>query len=215
MTEVIAQTRPFHPNHVTLCGLTLGCAAAVTACIEETRMLAPFLYTLGAGCDWADGNIARKHKLGTKEGALFDPLADKIRQGVIGGIMIYNECTNPWIVTGNIANFVVDYVSQAQRGPLPEQLALCYRGVRDPWNCAHDGEVTSSIRANGCGKVKAGIQAASHVAYLAYRGYREYLPSTWGKELDNAYLGTLSGALLVSAALGAIGVYRRKKVKTT
>ena len=103
-------------------------------------------------------------------------------------------------------NFIVDYVSQKERGVLLDQLSDSYKATWNPEFCQKDVEVESKLRANIYGKDKTLIQAGVNLTYIGAELFNNY-----SDKIDMDYVGpTLAGALVVSAGLGIKGILKRR-----
>lgn len=167
------------------------------------------LVVVGYACDYVDGKVARNYSMKTLEGAKLDPLLDKVKNFLVGGYVGLSE-----IIRGGIflpvamgGNFLVDYVSQKERGNLLDQLKCSYKAVWNLNSCHKDVEVDSRIRANGFGKAKTAIQAGVNLTYIGTELINKYF-----EKIDFDYVSpTLATLLVVSAGLGFKGISERRK----
>lgn len=212
--EKIFNPKGITPGMITATGAAL-CAGGLGLLIGGDGMADVYgMGFVGAGyaADWADGHVARRYDMKTREGARFDSLTDKIKFGFNGAYIIATE-----VVTGGVllplavgTNFVVDYVSTRQRGPLGEQLSEAKRAVFDYDSCEKDVEESSSIRANYWGKTKAVMQMAAGLAFIGSQVVQNHLGQLDVSANDNIVYW-LSAGLLTAATLGLIGVSKRVK----
>lgn len=201
-----------HPNKVSAMGLLFTGLSVASSFSEETRSLAPGLYTGAVACDILDGYLARKYGVQTREGAMLDPFVDKVKNLAVGGLMIaYEYASFPLLVAANLVNFAVDGVSQARRGNIFDQASRCVDAVVNPRNCEMDREINSSVRANVCGKVKAGLQNVSHFTYLTYLGFHDEINNYFGGDVKEEVLFGISATLMAGAVSGAVGIVKRRK----
>jgi len=201
-----------HPNRITASSVGFSVLGLGLMQSSYTDLIGIGMIGGGYLLDGLDGWAARSWNKRTVEGARLDPLVDKVKNGVIGGYMAVNE-----LVMGNYflpitmgANFVVDYISQKSRGDITKQFEESYDAIVSPENCKRDVEDKSTVRANGYGKIKTGIQTGTALAYLGLEVYRNHcgpLPDIFEHNVGKV-LGTV---LIASAALGAVGVVKRIK----
>lgn len=200
----------FHPNRLSAYGLGLTGIGVGLLFNPSTQICG--LITLGVGyCfDYVDGKVARKFNLETKEGAKLDPLFDKVKNVMVGGFVVGKE-----LILGNYAipaamgiNFCVDAYSQAQRGKVLDQIEDSYNAVVSPEKCSFDLGKKSNDCANHYGKVKTVLQMGVNLGYLVNEVYvNNFGDYSYQDNIKTA----LASSLVVSAALGAVGVAKRIK----
>lgn len=83
------------PNVITVIGIVMSCVAAVTIGAGYLRL--GFLFLLLTGIpDALDGAVARAAGTGSKRGAYFDSVADRLTDGMLfGGVAWYLASTEP------------------------------------------------------------------------------------------------------------------------
>lgn len=205
-------TAPLHPNRITALGGAVTLAGLGMLFFESTRYAAPCVFATGyIGGDWFDGYYARKFGLQTKEGSKLDPLFDKIKNVASGVYMLADDLfSNTALATGILANFMIDYDSQKQRGPLLEQLKESGKAIWSPETCEKDVETKSSTRANDFGKFKTGIQTGVNITAICKAAYLQELCSpALFIDVNQGLNYLMAGALVTSAYLGYKGVQER------
>jgi len=204
-----------HPNRLTAYGAGF-CAAGLGLVMggESTDVFGLGFILMGNVMDYADGRVARSFDMRTVEGARVDSLTDKFKNLMVGGYIVGSE-----FVRGNVvlpltmgANFVVDTISQKQRGDLYKQAEEVYRAVRDPDSCEEDREVESTVRANYWGKTKAVIQMGVGLGYVGKEVFQNHFGAFSEQSNENISLG-LSALLLISAVSGGVGIWKRVRGK--
>lgn len=200
----------FHPNRISAYGAALYAGGLFMLGNESTDIYGAGMIALGSVLDGVDGYVARNYNLKTKEGARVDALIDKIKNFMVGGYIIANEIArnNVFLPFAVGANFLVDFVSQRQRGRLTEQVQEACAAVVYPDKCKKDEEADSSIRANYWGKTKTVIQIGVGLLYIGKEVYQNHLGEL-SQEFNENSSNILCAALLTSAILGGIGVYKR------
>jgi len=203
----------FHPNRITAYGTAL-CAAGLGLVMggESTDVYGVSLIVAGNVCDFVDGKLARGWNLETRQGARLDSLADKVKTVATGTYVAASEVmSGGFLLPATVAaNFVVDYVSQTQRGALGEQWEEACSAVYDPGSCDKDDGSNPSIPANYWGKTKATIQMIALPAYVAKEVYQNHFGDL-GSTFNDHFVYTAAAALGTAAILGGIGVWKRKR----
>jgi hypothetical protein len=209
MTESNLVRKIFHPNRISAYGGLSSVAGVALLTNTSTMPYGAALVVAGYACDYIDGKIARNYDMKTLEGAKLDPLLDKVRNVFVGGYVSINEIIRggfllPVTMAGN---FLVDYISQKDRGDIIEQVEDSCKAVLNIESCHKDAEINSKIRANGFGKAKATIQTGVNLIYIGAELIKEHTGN-----IDFDYISPfLSGALIVSAGLGIKGILERRK----
>ncbi len=207
---------PLHPNRIGAWGVAAQTTGfAVEASIGTSNLAALGGMAIGGISDLADGKVARSwpEKLKTLEGAKLDPLLDKVKT-YLTALYVVAQNSNPQVAISYFANFCVDYVSTAQRGPVMAQVKEAVNAIIKPANCRVDNKLESSTRANWAGKGKTLLQNTAGIGLVGENLIREKGLSALGLELDSAlYQNINATALGIAAVLGAYGVYKKGQAK--
>jgi len=199
-----------HPNRISAFGALSTGAGVSLLSDSSTDFYGAGLIGLGYFCDYIDGKIARNLDLKTVEGAKLDPLLDKAKNLFVGGYILAKELARGGIVlpVSIASNFVVDYVSQKDRGDLGEQVKDSVNAVWDIESCHKDEILKSDIRANVYGKCKTAIQVGANLGFILASLYNSHLEDKINIESFSYFL---AGSLAVSAGLGVKGILERRK----
>ena len=207
--EPISRALP-HPNIITGPVRTTFAIAGV-ATHTYSRILGTILYGLNVVCDGLDGMAARANngERVTVEGEKFDPLIDKVTNAIalihlsVQKIMATGavDISDTAFMATAVANIAVDAYSQANRGPIGEQLDHAYKAFVHPTDCTPvvPGEKKRKNSANHWGKLKYAGQNAAIVGSMA---------ASENEDVQIAATITLG----ISAVLGLIGTRLRKSI---
>lgn len=208
-----------HPNRTT--ALRVAMAPAIVAVSAISGPAAAGIHALNTGADWLDGAQARagklvqneegewvKESLCSKEGAAFDPLADKI--GTDGQLLKFAIQGDDEIFMAMVGvNIAVDIISQCMgRGPIINQIRDAIRATLYPETCNYNQQESASAKAGWPGKTKMALQSL----VIGLRYFRGTNVADWAGVSPEMIDVTSSTGLAVAAVLGATGIAKRIKL---
>jgi len=153
-----------HPNHISAMRLPLGASAIALHSISH--IAGASLFAVNALLDWVDGAVARVSGKRTYEGAVLDPLIDKVVTAATLWYLVAQNIENTTLVVAAMVNTVVDVAGQRERGPFHEQLTHCVHAIASPESCQKADEEIRKVQANVWGKLKFTLQTSILTGFL-------------------------------------------------
>ncbi len=165
------------PNQITS-SRVLAVAPAI-AIQTIAPIISTTVYSISLLLDWFDGAVARAMKNGvTKEGAMLDPLIDKIGNITFILTQLVLNYDNPVFIAGGLSTIGADIYSQVKRGDPFQQVRDGIRGTFDTKSCEvvqpDDSEI-KKLQAVTQGKFKFALQSAAVLATVL----REHVAATY------------------------------------
>jgi phosphatidylglycerophosphate synthase len=213
---------PLNPLRLTVAGgvSTLSSLPLLTSSSPSVFAVGSVLYGLGTLADMYDGKFSRKYGLETKEGAILDPLVDKVKNvGIASTILISsgmhaleNQSMASLSLFGALAfsygiNVGIDWKNHKLRGSTLHQLKETLPAVFFPDRAQYQTEKTFLNSVNP-GKYKAAIQVLAPPVYFLGSFFFEH------KELFHQFNeGLLAGVIGVASYLGWKSYSEKKKKK--
>jgi phosphatidylglycerophosphate synthase len=189
-----------HPNQIS--AIRLLFAIPVVATHQQNPIAGAAVAAFADIIDWLDGAAARATGKTSVEGAMLDPLVDKLMHGFEMGYLAMT-IDDLWLRVSMATDIIAaNGYSTMQRGNPIEQLINGTRAVLDPTICTADngnGDGDGN-KANWLGKSKFVLESATIIMLLA-GGQNERIRRV------------CTGMLFTSSVLGFLGT--RKRIRET
>ncbi|TSC99592.1 MAG: hypothetical protein Greene101449_589 [Candidatus Peregrinibacteria bacterium Greene1014_49] len=187
-----------HANRISAARLLGGAAAIATHTVSPVAGTAAYLVNTAG--DWVDGAVARNAGQRTKEGAILDPLVDKIVTGMTLWYIaaVHSNDNLPFLAAVGVST-LTDFIVQRMRGPFRSQLHDALKAALHPTLCEAipPGENIQKIEATTLGKIKFILQSLAVTALLSLPG---------NDTVENIFA---AGSLGVCVGLGANSLVKR------